>query len=108
MYVYLEGIFFGSADIKSMLSTEYNKFKNIDTDFIRLMKQVNKTPNVLEVLKISNLEKTLLNFITQLNHSQKALGEYLEKQRQAFARFYFVGDEDLLEIIGNSKEIKNI
>ena len=72
------------------------------------MKQVNKTPNVLEVLKISNLEKTLLNFITQLNHIQKALGEYLEKQRQAFARFYFVGDEDLLEIIGNSKEIKNI
>jgi dynein heavy chain 1 len=32
----------------------------------------------------------------------------LEKQRQNFARFYFVGDEDLLEIIGNSKEIKNI
>lgn len=32
----------------------------------------------------------------------------MEKQRQNFARFYFVGDEDLLEIIGNSKEIKNI
>lgn len=39
---------------------------------------------------------------------QKALGEYLEKQRQNFARFYFVGDEDLLEIIGNSKDIKQI
>lgn len=51
-YVYLEGIFFGSADIKSMLSTEYNKFKSIDSDFTRLMKQVTKTPNVLEVLKV--------------------------------------------------------
>lgn len=30
---------------------------------------------------------------------QKALGDYLEKQRSQFARFYFIGDEDLLEII---------
>lgn len=107
-YVYLEGIFFGSADIKSMLSNEFNKFKNIDSEFTKLMKTVNKDPRVLEILKISNIEKTLLNFITQLEHIQKALGDYLEKQRQNFARFYFVGDEDLLEIIGNSKEIKNI
>lgn len=41
-YVYLEGIFFGSADIKSMLSAEFQKFKNIDTDFTKLMKVVTK------------------------------------------------------------------
>ena len=35
---------------------------------------------------------------------QKALGEYLKRQRAAFSRFYFVGDEDLLEIIGNASE----
>ena len=34
-----------------------------------------------------------------LNGIQKALGEYLESQRSASSRFYFVGDEDLLEII---------
>lgn len=39
---------------------------------------------------------------------QRALSVYLETQRQAFPRFYFVGDEDLLEIIGNSKDITNI
>ena len=32
---------------------------------------------------------------------QKALGDYLEKQRSQFARFYFVGDGDLLEMIGS-------
>eukprot|EP00959_Pyramimonas_sp_CCMP1952_P462929 9484058-Pyramimonas_sp.AAC.1 len=36
---------------------------------------------------------------------QKALGDYLEKQRSQFARFYFVGDEDLLEMIGNSRDV---
>jgi len=107
-YVYLEGIFFGSADIKSMLSNEFTRFKNIDTDFTKLMKQVTKTPNVLEVMKIPNLEKMLQTFTNSLQLIQKALGEYLEKQRSNFARFYFVGDEDLLEIIGNSKMIKNV
>ena len=43
-----------------------------------------------------------------MQNIQKALGEYLEKQRQNFARFYFVGDEDLLEIIGNSKIITSV
>ena len=62
-----------------MLSNEFNKFKNIDSEFTRLMKTVNKEPKVLEILKISNLEKTLVNFTTQLEHIQKALGEYLEK-----------------------------
>jgi dynein heavy chain 1 len=39
---------------------------------------------------------------------KKALGDYLELQRQGFARFYFVGDDDLLEIIGNSKDVKSV
>ena len=39
-YVYLEGIFFGSADIKSMLTTEFNKFRGIDNEFTGLMKKV--------------------------------------------------------------------
>lgn len=29
----------------------------------------------------------------------------MERERTSFPRFYFVGDEDLLEIIGNSKNI---
>lgn len=36
------------------------------------------------------------------------MGDYLETQRIAFARFYFIGDEDLLEIIGNSKDVTNV
>ena len=35
---------------------------------------------------------------------QKALGEYLERQRQIFPRFYFVNNDDLVEIIGNNNE----
>jgi dynein heavy chain 1 len=107
-YVYLEGIFFGSADIKTMLPTEFNFFKSIDSEFTGLMKKVASKPIVLEVLSIQGLQKTLERFSEMLAKIQKALGEYLENQRSSFARFYFVGDEDLLEIIGNSKEIRMV
>jgi len=43
-----------------------------------------------------------------LSKIQKALGEYLERERNSFPRFYFVGDEDLLEILGNSKDLVRV
>ena len=39
-YVYLEGIFFGSSDIKTMLPTEFNRFRAIDNEFTGLMGKV--------------------------------------------------------------------
>lgn len=57
---------------------------------------------------IIGLQKSLERLADLLAKIQKALGEYLEMQRQAFARFYFLGDEDLLEIIGNSKDVKAV
>lgn len=54
-YVYLEGIFFGSADIKNMLSAEFAKFKGIDSEFTTLMRKVAQKPLVLEVLNIQGL-----------------------------------------------------
>lgn len=107
-WVYLQGIFFGSADIKNQLQNEYTKFKNIDNEFMALMKKVSQRPNVLEVAGIPNLQRNLEKLTEQLNKIQKALGDYLEMQRGRFARFYFVGDEDLLEIIGNSKDVTNV
>ena len=73
------------------------------------MKKTASKKKILDtVLNISNLQKSLQLLYDSLEKIQKALSEYLETQRQAFARFYFVGDEDLLEIIGNAKEVTNI
>jgi len=72
------------------------------------MKKVYKSPFVIDVMNIQGIQKSLERLSDLLNKIQKALGEYLERERSSFPRFYFVGDEDLLEIIGNSKDILRI
>ena len=54
-YVYLEGIFLGSADIKTMLVNEFNKFKQIDVDFVRLMNKVKQSPVAMTVIDIPDI-----------------------------------------------------
>ncbi|GJQ76160.1 hypothetical protein Trydic_g1905 [Trypoxylus dichotomus] len=107
-WVYLEGIFSGSADIKTLLPVETSKFQSISSEFLGLMKKVSKSPMVMDVLNIPGVQRSLERLADLLGKIQKALGEYLERERTSFPRFYFVGDEDLLEIIGNSKNVARL
>lgn len=107
-WVYLEGIFSGSADIKVLLPVETSRFQSISSEFLGLMKKVTKSPMVMDVLNIPGVQRSLERLADLLGKIQKALGEYLERERTSFPRFYFVGDEDLLEIIGNSKNVARL
>jgi dynein heavy chain 1 len=103
-WVYLEGILFGSSDIKAQLPAEWSRFKSVDGEFVTLMRRIANRPFAMEALNIDNLQRTLERLGNLMGVIQRALGDYLEKQRSDFSRFYFLGDDDLLEIIGNSGE----
>eukprot|EP00842_Homolaphlyctis_polyrhiza_P002959 jgi/Hompol1/3664/HPOL_006672-RA len=104
-WVYLEGIFGNNQDIRQILPSESNRFVSIDGEFMGIMRKVYKAPLIMDVIAIPGLQKSMERIADNLAAVQKALGEYLERERSKFARFYFVGDEDLLEILGNSKDI---
>lgn len=40
----------------------------------------------------------------KLDLMQRALERYLETKRHVFPRFYFISNDDMLEILGNSKK----
>ncbi|KAI6221986.1 Dynein heavy chain, cytoplasmic [Aphelenchoides besseyi] len=107
-WVYLEGLFSGSADIATLLPMESNRFFGVSNEFLALMRRVSGAPRILDVVHIQGAQRLLERLADILAKIQKALGEYLERERSSFPRFYFVGDEDLLEIMGNSKDLVRI
>ena len=83
-------------------------FLIFSSEFLTLMRKVGKSGLVLDILNIQGIQKLLERLADLLAKIQKALGEYLERERSSFPRFYFVGDEDLLEIIGNTKNVPRL
>jgi len=103
-WMYLESIF-ASDDIRMQLPDEAKKFNKTDTQYKNIMTNVHKNPNVLQccVKQDSGGRKNeLIDISMQLEKCQKSLTQYLESKRMMLSRFYFISDEDLLQILGSS------
>lgn len=107
-WVYLEGIFCGNDEIKQILPFESNRFTSVDAEFIGMLRKVYKSPLIMDVISITNIQKTMDRLASLLLNIQKSLGDYLERERNNFPRFYFLGDEDLLEILGSGKNMDRV
>ena len=59
-----------------------------------------KDPKVVSLCSVAGIKDTLDQILDQLERCQKALNDFLEEKRGKFPRFYFLGDDDLLEILG--------
>ena len=83
------------------LPGEAKRFKGVDKTWRDVIKVTKDVPNTLESCLRDN--KTLLARFEQSNNDldrvQKGLKEYLEAKRTVFARFYFLSNDDLLEIL---------
>jgi len=68
------------------------------------MQQAKNLQNVLKVCTSEGLLERLQEANKNLELIQKELNNYLEKKREKFARFYFLSNDDLLEILSQTKE----
>ncbi|KAL0050690.1 hypothetical protein WJX82_005287 [Trebouxia sp. C0006] len=102
-WLYLEPIF-GSEDILQQMPNEGRKFRAVDATWRRIMAAVRKAPEVLLMCSDDELLKNLIEANKFLEQVQKGLNDYLETKRLAFPRFYFLSNDELLEILSETKD----
>ncbi|XP_077418136.1 dynein axonemal heavy chain 10-like isoform X1 [Vanacampus margaritifer] len=100
-WMYLESIFIG-GDISSQLPEEAKKFDIIDKKFKDIMNDAQANPNIKRCCVIPNRLMDLQTLSENLERCQKSLNDYLDSKRDAFPRFFFISDDELLSILGSS------
>ena len=103
-WMYLETIFC-AEDIQKQLPVEAQKFMIVDKNWKSTMIQTNANPAVLQCVENDGAFLEQFKVSNQLlDEIQKSLEDYLETKRMAFPRFYFLSNDELLEILSQTRD----
>ncbi|XP_037090995.1 dynein heavy chain 10, axonemal-like [Pollicipes pollicipes] len=100
-WIYLEAIYL-SPDIRSQLPEEARKFDAINSMYKKIMNETHRVPMIKAACVAPNRLLDLETVSLGLEKCQKSLSDYLDAKRNAFPRFFFISDDELLSILGNS------
>jgi len=96
--MYLEPIFC-SGDISQTMPLEDRLFKEVDSNWRNTMSNIQEEPSITELIEKENIMKQFQDNNKNLDLIQKKLNDFLEEKRLIFARFFFLANDDLLQIL---------
>nr|CAD7398119.1 unnamed protein product [Timema cristinae] len=102
-WLYLLPIF-SSKDIIAQMPQEGALFQEVDGIYKRIMNAVNKEPRVLQTAGTVGILEFLLECTGKLETITDGVNNYLEKKRLFFPRFFFLSNDEILEILSETKD----
>ncbi len=105
-WMYLETIF-SAEDIQEQLPDESKLFLEVDKTWKKILTDTHNNPKIMAILENEDPKEYLQTFIkcnAILDSIQKSLEDYLETKRAAFPRFYFLSNDELLEILSQTRD----
>ena len=102
-WMYLQPIF-DSEDINRQLPQEGKRFSGVDRQWRKTLERVKVAPVVLTFCDDDELLEQWIKSNAELERVQKNLADYLETKRAAFARFYFLSNDELISILSQTKD----
>ncbi|CAJ1374166.1 unnamed protein product [Effrenium voratum] len=101
-WMYLESIF-NAGDIKKQLPGESAKFQEIDAQWRVIMKETYEYAVALKAATKPGRLELFKKASETLDQIQKQLEDYLLSKCVAFPRFFFLSNDELLEILSQAK-----
>ena len=106
-WMYLEPIF-SSDDIMRQMPTEGRRFKSVDAVWRTALAEAFEDPSVMTVAENDKLLGKFQEATKKLDIIQKGLNDYLETKRLVFPRFFFLSNDELLEILSSTKDVRAV
>ncbi|KAK9884326.1 hypothetical protein WA026_005276 [Henosepilachna vigintioctopunctata] len=102
-WLYLLPIF-SSKDIVSQMPEEGILFREVNDTYKRYMDQVVREPKVFETAGAVGVYEMMVNCLELLEQINEGVTAYLEKKRLFFPRFFFLSNDEMLEILSETKD----
>ena len=106
-FLYLEPVL-RADDIRTTLPSEAREFELAAEAWSTITGRVKPGVSIIELTGRSNMLGMLREADKRLDHILRSLHSYLETKRECFPRFYFLSNEELLEILGESRKPERV